>query len=94
MHLMGRGRCVDWRQCVRCFELSAAGGYAVAQCDLGTLYLAGTPVHAQDLPRALALYTLADDQVLAALCARTLVVLAVLCARTLVGTGAPTSEAR
>ena len=63
LHIMARGRVIDWRESVRCLELAAAGGYAVAQFDLATHYLSGTPVHPQDLPRALALYHLANDQV-------------------------------
>jgi hypothetical protein len=54
---------VDYRYIVSCWEEAAAGGYAVAQYDLGMLYYRGTNVHPMDLPRALALFQLADDQV-------------------------------
>jgi TPR repeat protein len=66
LFLLARGRGVggvDFRSTVKHWEDAAAGGYAEAQYHLGMLYLEGTPVHPQDLPRALALFHLADDQV-------------------------------
>lgn len=63
LSLLARGRDVDYRYIVSCFEDAAAGGYAVAQYELGMLYYKGTNVHPRDLPRALALFHLANDQV-------------------------------